>query len=54
MAERSELVKAHSRSGAQQHKARETLRLTVIFLDDSEHVFEVEVKHYATYYYLVF
>ncbi|XP_060716331.1 FERM domain-containing protein 7 isoform X2 [Tachysurus vachellii] len=44
MAERSELVKAHSRSGAQQHKARETLRLTVIFLDDSEHVFEVEPK----------
>ncbi|KAI5090191.1 FERM domain-containing protein 7-like [Silurus meridionalis] len=43
MAERSEL-KVKDRSGAQHQRAREaTLRLRVIFLDDSERVFEVEV-----------
>lgn len=49
MAERAELVKAQGRSGAQHHKARDTLRLRVIFLDDSERVFEVEVKYDYTY-----
>lgn len=48
MAVRSESVKTLGRTSAQHHKAKEaTQRLRVIFLDDSERVFEVEVKFHS-------